>query len=116
MGMKGAPATFQRLLEKVLAEFLGKGVLVYIDDIILYSKSEEEHEELVRKVLQRLGEVGLTLRPDKCYFFQEKVDYLGHEISAQGVYPLKANVRKVLQYPEPQDLKELRRFVGMASD
>ena len=115
MGMKGAPATFQRLLEKVLAEFLGKGVLVYIDDIILYSKSEEDHEVLVKKVLQRLGEVGLSLRPDKCHFFQEKVDYLGHEISAQGVYPLKANVRKVLQYPEPQDLKELRRFVGMAS-
>ena len=115
MGLATAPPTFQRLLEIVLADKIGKGALVYIDDIILYSNTEEEHEKLLEEVLQRLKDVSLSLKPSKCHFFKEKVDYLGHELSAAGVKPQQANIRKILDFPEPTSLKLLRSFVGMAT-
>ena len=116
MGLCNAPATFQRLLETIFSDMIGQGgVLVYIDDLILFSKSEEEHAELLGRVLRRLTQAGLSLKPEKCYYFQEKIDYLGHEVSAKGIFPLQANIRKVLNCPAPTNIKELRRFVGMAS-
>lgn len=115
MGMSNAPSCFQRLLETIFADMITKGVLIYIDDIVIYSETEEQHELLLKQVLRRLEAARLSLRPEKCQFFQEKVSYLGHLVSAEGLYPLHENVKKVQQYPVPLDINQLRSFVGLAS-
>ena len=115
MGLATAPPTFQRLLEMVLAEKIGHGVLVYIDDVILYSETEEAHEKLVSEVFQLLESAGLSLKASKCQFFKKTVDYLGHELSEGGIRPLRANIRKVMDFPVPRTLKNLRSFVGLAT-
>ena len=115
MGMANAPSCFQRLLETIFADMKGKGVLVYIDDLILYSETDEQHEILVEKVLRRLSEANLSLRPEKCAWFQQRVKYLGHLVTPEGIYPLYENIRKVLEFPVPQDVSQLRTFMGLAS-
>ena len=115
MGLKNAPSCFQRLLETVFADMLGQGVLVYIDDLILFTRTEEEHEELLEKVFKRLLQAGLSLKPEKCYYFQAEIEYLGHVVSERGLFPLKANIRKILEYDPPTTVKQLRGFLGLTS-
>ena len=90
-------------------------MLVYIDDVIIYSDTEEEHEKLISEVFQLLEDAGLSLKASKCQFFKRVVDYLGHELSEAGVRPLRANIRKVMDFPVPKTLKNLRSFVGLAT-
>ena len=115
MGMSNAPGCFQRLLETIFADMADEGVAIFIDDILLYTETPEQHEKLLAKVLKRLEEAQLTLRPEKCQFFKSEVQYLGHLISASGVYPLKANVQKVLNFPIPKNVEQLRSFHGLAT-
>ena len=84
-GMKNAPAVFQREMQRVLKDRLYQGVMVFIDDILIYSKTAEEHAELVEWVLKRLVEEGYYAHPDKCEFFQKEVSFLGHVVSEKGV-------------------------------
>ena len=77
-GMKSAPAIFQREMQRVFLAQLGKAVLVFIDDILIYTKTVEEHEEVVRWLLARLCEEGYYANPDKCEFFMKEVSFLGH--------------------------------------
>lgn len=84
-GITGAPATFQRLMEKAVGDMNLLQVLVYLDDLIVFGKTLEEHEERLLKVLDRLGEVGLKLSVDKCQICLPRVKYLGHIVSAEGV-------------------------------
>ncbi|XP_029968702.1 uncharacterized protein LOC115403829 [Salarias fasciatus] len=111
-GITGAPATFQRLMEKTVGDMNLLQVLVYLDDIIVFGKSLEEHEERLLKVLDRLGETGLKLSLDKCQFCQPKVKYLGHIVSAEGVSPDPAKIESITSWPQPTDLKTLRSFLG----
>ena len=92
MGMSNAPGCLQRLLQTLLADLADEGVTVFIDDILLYTETPEQHEELLAKVLHRLEEAQLTLRPEKCQFFKPEVQYLGHLVSATGLAPLKTNI------------------------
>ena len=85
-GLCNAPATFQRLMDLVLAGVQWSSCLVYLDDIIVMGRSFEEHLDNLGTVLARLKAAGLTLNPEKCSFFQKKVRYLGHIVSEQGVY------------------------------
>src|ERR1700757_2862319 len=84
-GMKNAPAVFQREMQRVLKDKLYQGVMVFIDDILIYSKTAEEHAELVEWVLRRLQEEGYYAHPDKCEFFQREISFLGHMVSEKGV-------------------------------
>lgn len=84
-GVTNAPSTFQRIMEKCMADINLREVLVFIDDIIVFSKDLEEHEERLSRVLNRLKEYGLKLAPEKCVFAQTSVKYLGHIVSDQGV-------------------------------
>ena len=115
MGLKNAPSCFQRLLETVFADMLGKGVLVYIDDLILFTNTEEEHELLLEKVFKRLVQAGLSLKPEKCHYFQAEIEYLGHVVSDKGLFPLQANIQKILDYKPPATVRQLRGFLGLAS-
>lgn len=111
-GITGAPATFQRLMEKTVGDMNLLQVLVYLDDLIVFGKSLEEHEERLLKVLDRLGDVGLKISLDKCQFCQPQVRYLGHIVSAQGVSPDPQKIEAVTTWPQPKDLKSLRSFLG----
>ena len=86
-GLTNAPATFQRLMECVLAGLTQEQCLIYLDDIVVFSKSFEEHIERLTNVFQALRQAGLTLKLSKCYFAQKEVKYLGHIVSAAGVRP-----------------------------
>ena len=111
-GVMGAPATFQRLMEKAVGDMNLLQVLVYLDDLIVFGATLEEHEERLMKVLDRLEEVGLKLSMDKCQFCQPRVKYVGHIVSADGIATDPAKVEAVTKWPKPTDLKSLRSFLG----
>lgn len=111
-GITGAPATFQRLMEKAVGDMHLLQVIVYLDDIIVFGRTLEEHEERLLKVLDRLRECGLKVSIDKCQFCQSQVRYVGHIVSAAGVSPDPAKVEAVTRWKMPTDLKSLRSFLG----
>ena len=111
-GITGAPATFQRLMEKAVGDMNLLEVLVYLDDLIVFGRTLEEHEERLLKVLDRLAEVGLKISVDKCQFCLPKVKYLGHIVSADGVSPDPVKVEVVTDWPQPTHLKALQSFLG----
>ena len=104
-GLCNAPATFQRLMQSILARL--EWCFVYLDDMIV-SSTFEEHLECLGEVMTRLRKAGLRLKPQKCNFFVDKVVYLGHKISSEGVRPDPAKTDKVREYPTPTDVTSLR--------
>ncbi|XP_065144068.1 uncharacterized protein [Paramisgurnus dabryanus] len=100
-GITGAPATFQRLMEKAVGDINLLQVVVYLDDIIVFGKTLEEHEERLLKVLDRLEEVGLKISIDKCQFCQPKVKYVGHIVSEAGIATDPKKVELVKQWKQP---------------
>ena len=86
-----------------------------MDNLILYSETDEEHGGLIERVLIRLAEANLSLKPDKCQFFKKQVAYLGHLISEDGIYPLYENIKKVVTFPVPTNKTELKAFLGLTS-
>ena len=113
-GLCNAPATFQRLLQTVLAGLEGKFCFVYIDDILVCSKSFEEHLQHLQQIFEWLRKAGLTLKPKKLSFLQSQVIYLGHVISSDGISPDPSKIQRVRDYPIPTDVKKVRQFVGLA--
>ena len=113
-GLCNAPETFQRVMQVVLAG-MEDCCGVYLDDIIVFSKSLEEHFDCPERVFGRLEEAGLKLKPSKCLFARREVPFLGHVISASGVMPDLVKTEAIYQYPAPQNVKELRSFLGLAS-
>ncbi len=111
-GVTGAPATFQRLMERVVGDMNLLQVLVYLDDLIVFGKSLEEHEERLMKVLERLEEAGLKVSIDKCCFCQNRVKYVGHIVSKEGIAADPDKIAAVTHWPKPTDLKSLRSFLG----
>lgn len=111
-GVTNAPSTFQRIMEKCMAGLNLKEVLVFLDDIIVFSKDLEEHEDRLLKVLNRLREYGLKLAPEKCVFAQTSVKYLGHIVSHEGVKTDPDKIAAVQTWPVPTNLKELKSFLG----
>ncbi|XP_030594321.1 uncharacterized protein LOC115786334 [Archocentrus centrarchus] len=111
-GITGAPATFQRLMEKAVGDMHLLQVIVYLDDIIVFGKTLEEHEQRLLKVLDRLQEVGLKVSIDKCQFCQPSVKYVGHIVSESGIATDPEKVNVVKDWKEPTDLKSLKSFLG----
>ena len=110
--LKNAPATFQRLMQRVLGDLHLKGCVVYIDDIIIYTKTEEEHEQMLEKVFQRIRDAGLKLSPKKCHFFQKKIKCLGHVLSEQGISCHPKKTSAVSSWPTPTNVKDVQKFLG----
>ncbi|KAL7878008.1 hypothetical protein SRHO_G00046510 [Serrasalmus rhombeus] len=111
-GVTGAPATFQRLMEKAVGDMHMLQVLVYLDDLIVFGATLEEHEEILLKVLDHMEEVGLKISLDKCQFCQYRVKHVGHIVSAEGVETDPDKIDAVATWPQPTDLKSLRSFLG----
>ena len=112
-GLRNSGATFQRLMDGILGNL--PFCACYVDDILIFSRTEAEHLEHVRTVLQLLRDNGLVVRRDKCMFGVPRVEFLGHEISASGVRPLSSKVEAVQQFPPPTTIKGLQEFVGMVN-
>src|SRR3569832_152361 len=114
-GLCNAPATFQRLMDMLLAGLQWNSCLVYLDDILIFGKDFEEHLTRLRSVLLKIGEAGLKLRLRKCKFFLPEISYLGHKISHKGISPDPEKVSTVQDFPIPTNLREARGFLGLAS-
>jgi hypothetical protein len=102
------------LMNNVLSKFLNKFVLVFIDDVLIYSKNREEHEEHLRLVLQVLREHQLCAKFNKCDFFHKKIHYLGHVIFEEGVAVDLDKIRSIIEWPTPKDVSYIRSFMGLA--
>src|SRR5438045_9624737 len=114
-GLCNAPATFQRMMFQVLAPLGWNMALVYLDDVIIFSKTLQAHCQHLDAVLQCLGDAGLRLKPKKCVFAARQVIYLGHLISEKGIQPDPGRVDQLAIYQRPTSIKELRSFLGFAS-
>ena len=114
-GLCNAPATFERLMEHVLAGMLGETCLVYLDDIIIMGRSFEDHFQKLEKVFEKLQSANLKLSPKKCSFFQRQVHYLGHVISEQGVTTDPGKISAVKDWPTPTEKTHVRAFLGLCS-
>jgi len=115
MGLSSAPATFQRLMQSTMSDFIFQFLLVYLDDLLVYSKTFDEHLAHLDRLLQRIIDAGLKLKMDKCQFLRRQVHYLGHTISAEGVSCEAGKVEAVKNWPVPATTTALRSFLGFAS-
>jgi hypothetical protein len=113
-GLTNARAYFMYLMNKVFMEYLDKFVVVFIDDILIFSKTEEEHEENIRLVLEKLRSNQLYAKFSKCEFWLIKVTFLGHVISAGGVSVDPSKVKDVLNWMPPTTASEIQSFLGLA--
>jgi len=114
-GLCNAPSTFQRLMELALTGLHWSICLVYLDDIIIYSRTVGEHLQHLQEVLQRLRAAGLKLKPSKCYLLQKSVHYLGHIISECGIKTDPQKTHCIEEWPIPTCVEELRQFLGLAT-
>ena len=114
-GLSNAPSTFERCMESVLRNLQWQTCLIYLDDIIVFGKTFEEHIERLREVLCRLQQAGLKLKPSKCRLFKKSVLFLGHTISEEGLSTDPKKTEALRSWPEPTSVTEIRSFLGFCS-
>ena len=114
-GLCNAPATFERLMDKVLGGLKWESCLVYLDDVIVYGKTFPEHIGRLEDVIKRLGEAGLKLSPKKCQLFKHEVTFLGHVVSSEGIHTDPEKIRAVTSWTRPTNVRDVRGFVGLCS-
>jgi hypothetical protein len=114
-GLTNAPATFQTMIDWILRDHIGSIVVVYLDDILIYSKTLEEHKGHVHTILQILQDNKLLVEPEKCEFHKQKVKFLGHEITPGQIRMDPDKLRTIQDWPTPNNLKEVRAFLGFAN-
>eukprot|EP00820_Chromera_velia_P028323 Cvel_11597.t2-p1 / transcript=Cvel_11597.t2 / gene=Cvel_11597 / organism=Chromera_velia_CCMP2878 / gene_product=Retrovirus-related Pol polyprotein from transposon, putative / transcript_product=Retrovirus-related Pol polyprotein from transposon, putative / location=Cvel_scaffold733:68247-69176(-) / protein_length=310 / sequence_SO=supercontig / SO=protein_coding / is_pseudo=false len=114
-GLVNAPSVFQRAMNLVLTGLFRDLAFVYIDDIIVFSRSHDEHIQDLREVLGLVRKANLKLKLEKAQIAMTEVEYLGHTVSEKGVRPSRKNIRKILQWEPPWDRKELRSFLYLCS-
>jgi hypothetical protein len=112
-GLTNAPTYFMYLMNKVFMEYLDKFVVVFIDDILIFSKNEEDHDEHLRVVLQKLRENQLYAKLSKCEFWFKEVSFLGHIIFEGGISVDPSKVKDVLSWKTPQNISDIRSFLGL---
>ena len=110
-GLAQAPAHFQKLINEVLTDC--NFTMGYLDDIIIFSKTEEEHLEHLETIFNQLREAGLKLKLQKCSFFKKHIQYLGHLISDEGIQPLPEKLESIAKMPIPKNAKQVKQFLGL---
>lgn len=114
-GLTNAPAAFQRFMNDVFSDLLDVCVIVYLDDILIYSKNLADHRKHVREVLRRLRKHGLFARADKCEWHKDTVEYLGYILSPTGLTMADDKIKTILDWPEPRRVKDVQSFLGFAN-
>ena len=114
-GLKTAPQTYQRLIELALSRLQWTACLIYLDDVIVYGQTFEEHLQRLSLVLQRFCQVGLKLKPGKCHFFKNQVTFLGNLLTPDGVLPDPGNVEKITTWPVPTCVTDVQAVFGMGN-
>lgn len=112
-GLSNSPAVFQRLMDKIFSSLRYDRVLPYIDDVLLPTKTEVEGLKLLKITLDIIRDAGLTLNLEKCFFLQTQIDYLGYEITEEGIRPGSKKIEAVAKYEQPNNQHELRMFLGL---
>ena len=113
-GLTNTPSTFMRLMNHVLRHFIGKFVVVYFDDILIYSHNESDHIDHIRQVLVVLRDAKLFGNFQKCTFYKDKVIFLGYVVSAQGVEVDESKIEAIKNWPTPVNVSQIRSFHGLA--
>ncbi|MBW0546413.1 hypothetical protein O181_086128 [Austropuccinia psidii MF-1] len=114
-GLTNAPASFQNLVNDIFADFFDIFVVFYLDDIMVFVSSEEEHVKHVASVLQRLRDNDLFAKASKCVFHSSSVEYLGYVVSSNGLNMDSSKVQKILNWPQPKNIKALQSLLGFAN-
>ena len=112
-GLRNSPSVFSRLMTVVLSGLIGLSTLVYLDDIIVFSKTVDEHVQRLTEVLQHIKDARLKIQLEKSAFFQSSVKFLGHRISAEGVQPHEDHYQAIKNWPVPATVKQVRGFLGL---
>ena len=114
-GLTNAPATFQRLMESCLGDYHLKYCIIYLDNIIIFSKTPEEHLSRLHKVFQKLDEAGLHLKPSKCEFFRDRLEYLGHVVLSKGIETNPKKIAAIINWLRPKNVTQIRSFLGFCN-
>ena len=112
-GLTCAPAVFQRAMNQILSKFIGKFVMVFLDDVIVFSKSPEEHAEHLKQIFDAFREAGLTLKEKKCHFAKSALNLLGYVVSNEGISAQPEKTEAISNLLSPNDVSEIRSFLGM---
>lgn len=113
LGLKNAPATFQRLINYVLRDLINKICVVYLDDILVFSTSLQEHVSNIERVFRKLREANLRIQINKCKFFAKETLYLGHILTTEGVKPNPEKIDTILKLKLPTSVKGIKSFLSM---
>ena len=111
-GLKTAPATFQRMMDTVLRKYLHKFCFGYMDDIVVFSKSLQEHLQHLKLIFEELRNYSLKIQLDKSEFLRKEVPFLGHIITPEGIKPNPEKIDAIVRYPVPKILTELRSYLS----
>ena len=114
-GLTNAPATFQRLMESCLGDLHLEWCIIYLDDIIIFSKNPDDHLAWLEGVLEHLAKAGLKLKPNKCEFFRSSLKYLGHIVSREGIATDPKKIKVIQDWPRPETVTQVQSFTGFTN-
>ena len=115
-GMTNLPATFQAMMNEILRNLINEGkVAAFVDDVLVETETEEGHDEIVKEILRRLEENNLYIKPEKCVWKVRKIGFLGVVIGPNGIEMEKEKVNGVLSWPQLKNVKDIRKFLGLAN-
>ena len=115
-GITNSPATFQAMMNEILRNLINEEkVAVFVDDVLVGTETEEGHDEIVEEILKRLEENDLYIKPEKCMWKVQKIGFLGIVIGPNGIEMEKEKVDGVLSWPKPKNIKDVRKFLGLAN-
>lgn len=113
-GLCNSPPSFQQWMNDLLGDFIDSFALVYLDDVLIYSKTWEDHKKHVRLVLERFEKEKLVVNKSKCNFSQRSLTFLGYEISSSGILPSREKVKAIRDWPKPENVQQVRQFLGLS--
>ena len=114
-GLATAPATFQRMMHLLLEGIIFSGVVVYLDDILVYGEDENEHNKRLEEVFRRIQQAGLKINPEKCELYKKELTFLGHTVSGRGIQTNDKKIKEIKEAEIPRCAKQLRSFLGMTN-